>query len=158
MTKENMIEVQSLLMRLGALLLPDHFEVPADYEPTSSENRKKKPKIPFSIDPELLDNLELPDKDISITEFCRAVNGMIDMEAMKRLTPVHMNTQLKKMGILGEKKDDSGRSETVTTEHSLEYGISSVSGMYNGREYEKIIYDEQGKRFLVDNLPDILEV
>jgi|GEM_PF-6400167 len=112
----------------------------------------------FMITPEEKTRIVLPDGKIGVNEFARCVNKVINPEQSKNLTGVDLNKQLKKMGILSEKELEEGKRRTVINDQSKEYGIETEPRSFNGTEYEKIVFNEKGKSFLLENLEKIMEV
>ncbi|ATW26628.1 hypothetical protein [Candidatus Formimonas warabiya] len=115
----------------------------------------KKPGA-FIISQEEKSKIELPPGKIGINEFAKAVNKVIDANRSKRITGTEINKQLKKMGILGEEKLENGNTRTVTNDQSHEYGMETEKRNYNGNEYEMVVFNDRGKRFLLENLEKIM--
>lgn len=130
-------------------------EVLKDVVESESRSYKKK-LVSFSINEEEKRMVKLPEGKIGISDFAKCVNQVINPFKSKKLTGVELNRQLKKMGILSEGEADNGSTRTVTNEKSGEYGIESEARSYNGRQYEAVLFNEQGKRFLLDNLEKIM--
>lgn len=110
----------------------------------------------FSITKEEKMQVVIPDRNIGITEFTKCINSVIDLNRSKKLSPVEVNKQLKKMGILGEEITEKGNKRTVINEKSKEYGIEMESRNFNGKIYDVVVFNEEGKKFLLENLEDIL--
>lgn len=110
----------------------------------------------FVITEEEKQRVALPENKVGVTEFAKRVNMVIDPYKSRRLTGAELNRQLKRMGILGETAGADGKSRTVVNEKSGEYGIETETRSYNGSEYEMIVFNEAGKRFLLDNLEKIM--
>ncbi|MFZ5944905.1 MAG: hypothetical protein ACOYVD_12390 [Bacillota bacterium] len=117
----------------------------------------QKPPI-FTITQEEKEKIKLPEGKIGINEFAKCVNNVLDLSRSKKLTGVVLNKQLKKMGILGEEILPDGKTKTVLNSHSPEYGIESETREFNGNLYEKIVFNEKGKNFLLNNLESIMEI
>lgn len=111
----------------------------------------------FIITPEEKLKVEFPEGSIGVNEFSRCINSVIDINKSKRLTGVELNKRLKKMGILSERVNDEGRINTITNEKSSEYGFEMVRASFNGREYDKVVINDKGKKFLLDNLEKIMD-
>ena len=60
------------------------------------------------------------------------------------------------MGILSEAETTDGKKRMTITDKSSQYGILSETRTYNNNEYEMVVFNEQGKKFLLDNLEDIV--
>lgn len=111
----------------------------------------------FIITPEEKSRVALPEGKIGISEFVRCINNVIDRTRSRKLTAVDINSRLKKIGILGEEKGESGKSRTILNEKSSRYGIETEVRNYNGKEYEAIVFNDTGKKFLIENLEKIME-
>lgn len=98
-----------------------------------------------------------PVGDIGLSEFTRVVNETLDLEKMKKLTVNKFTMIMKENGILGEKSAESGRRRTVCIEESAQYGFYMAKASYNGREYEKVMINEEGKNFLREHFADLFE-
>lgn len=57
---------------------------------------------------------------------------------------------------MAEETGPTGAVGTRVLPLSAKYGIHLVKREYNGVEYDQVVYDDQGKRFLLDNLERIL--
>ncbi len=112
--------------------------------------------LKFSITPEEKSKIELPVQKIGVNEFAKSVNKVIDVHRSKKLSGVELNRQLKKMGILAELITEDGKTRTVINERSMEFGIETEKRVYNGNEYEMILFNDKGKKFLLDNLEKIM--
>ncbi len=111
----------------------------------------------FVITGEEKSRIELPQDRIGVNEFAKCVNKVLDLNRSKTLSGMEINKKLKKMGILGEEVLPDGKKRTVLTAKSLEYGLESEKRNYNGNEYEMVLFNEKGKKFLLDNLEKMLE-
>jgi len=114
-------------------------------------------QLPYKFPPDLAERVKLPPEMIGVNTFSRAVNDVIDPTVCKKITGHALNLQLKKMGILCEIKDNNGRTRTVTNEKSAEYGIQTELREFEGRTYEKVVFNDAGKRFLLEHLQEIMD-
>lgn len=67
-----------------------------------------------------------------------------------------MNKGLKRLGILSEAVED-GKKRTVTNEISKDYGFFSEKRSYDGREYDMVLINNEGKKYILDNIEKIME-
>ncbi|HWL11520.1 MAG TPA: hypothetical protein VNQ57_00920 [Ureibacillus sp.] len=111
----------------------------------------------FRITDEQLEAVVLPPESIGINEFAKRVNAVIDASVSKRITGMMINKKLKAMGILSEEVDEEGHRRTVANDASEGYGIESSTRTFNGRQYEKVLFNEVGKAFLLKNLREWME-
>ncbi len=98
----------------------------------------------------------LPESKIGVTEFAKRINFVIDPMKSRKLTGTDLNKQLKKMGVLSEEKGEDGKPRTIINDKSGTYGIETEKRSFNGREYEMIVFNDQGKKYLMDNLEKIM--
>ncbi|HET6418982.1 MAG TPA: hypothetical protein VFG19_02430 [Geobacteraceae bacterium] len=117
----------------------------------------KKPSA-FVITIEEKKRIELPQERIGVNEFAKCVNKVLDLNRSKTLSGMEINKKLKKMGILGEEALPDGKKRTVLTARSYDHGVETEKRNYNGNEYEMVLFNEKGKKFLLDNLETIMEI
>lgn len=113
--------------------------------------------LPYKFPSNLAESVKLPPEMIGVNTFSRAVNDVIDPTVCKMLTGQALNLQLKKMGILSEEKDNNGTTRTVPNEKSAEYGIQTELREFDGRTYEKVVFNDTGKKFLLEHLQEIMD-
>jgi hypothetical protein len=105
---------------------------------------------------EQLSMIELPSGKIGVNTFARAINAVIDLNQSKKLKGLMINKKLKLIGILSETIDKDGKKRTTTNDKSEGYGIESVTKLFNGQEYEQVVFNDNGKEFLLKNIVDIM--
>ncbi len=111
----------------------------------------------FIITPEQKSQVRFSPGKIGVNEFSRNINECIDLSRSKRLTGVELNRRLRKMGILGEIPGEKGKTRTTLNGSSAEYGFETEIKSYNGVEYEAVVINDKGKRYLLDNIETIME-
>jgi hypothetical protein len=112
--------------------------------------------IPFTITPTQKKTIKLTEGKIGVNEFSRCVNRCLDSESSKKLTGVEINKRLKKMGILSEEKLPDGKTHTTVNADSGKYGFETEHRIYKNEEYEKVVMNDAGKKYLLDNLETIM--
>ncbi|MCR4436087.1 MAG: hypothetical protein QHH06_13735 [Clostridiales bacterium] len=112
--------------------------------------------LPFVITPEEKARIVLPEEKIGVNTFAKCVNSVINPAISKKLTGMALNSQLKKMGILREVKTEQGKIRTTVNDKSAEYGIEIEEVAYNGNVYHKIVFNQKGKKYLLDHLEEIM--
>ena len=60
------------------------------------------------------------------------------------------------MGILSEIISDSGKTRTITNETSAKFGFEMEKRKFNGVEYEMVLINENGKKYLLQNIETIM--
>ena len=111
----------------------------------------------FSITPEQKNMVRFTPGKIGVNEFSMNINECIDLSRSKKLTGVELNRRLKKMGLLGEVDTGDGKKRTTLSDESLKYGFETERRSYNGVEYEMVVINDYGKRYLLDNIEAIME-
>lgn len=101
--------------------------------------------------------IQLPPGRIGINEFAKCVNRVIDLNKSRKVSGVELNKRLKRMGILSEESLEDGRKRTLPGENPQDFGIEMEKRNYNGSEYEMVLFNDRGKKYLLDNLESILE-
>lgn len=111
--------------------------------------------MPFSITPEQISRIELPEGKIGVNEFSRCVNEVLDING-KKLTGVELNKRLKQNGVLSETTNEEGKIVTTTNPNSCQYGFETEHRSKNGREFEMILINAAGKKYLLDNIEKLI--
>lgn len=124
----------------------------------TANRRRQSPRNTFNITIEELAQVKLPDYSVGINEFAKHINQAIDSETVKGISGAQINSRLKVLGILDEKVDETGKKLTVVNEESKKYGVEVVPGEFNGRKYEKIVFNQKGKQYLLEHFMDIMEL
>ena len=119
--------------------------------------RSKKNKMTeFIITPEQKEMVEFPPGRIGVNEFSKCINRCIDINISKKLTGVELNKRLKKLGILSEESTQDGKTRTIINEKSIEYGFESERRSYNGNDYDMVVINDNGKKYLSENIESIM--
>jgi hypothetical protein len=69
-----------------------------------------------------------------------------------------LNKRLKKLGILGEESTIEGKMRTVINEKSAQFGFEAERKSYNGVEYDMVVINNVGKKYLLENIENIMVV
>jgi len=121
----------------------------------SSKISGPRPKV-FVITMEQKSKVRFPEGKIGVNEFSRCVNMCIDPNKSKRLTGAEINKRLKALGILSEETTETGKTRTVINDNSINYGFESQRKSYNGVEYDMVVMNDKGKKYLLDNIEEIM--
>lgn len=119
-----------------------------------TSRRKRHNKVVLTS--EQLESVVLPKGPIGINEFARAVNLVIDESISKKLTGTAINRKLKEIGVLSEEKLENNKTRTVVNDNSIAYGIESMESYYNGEPYQRIVFNDLGKEFLMKNIINLM--
>ena len=112
----------------------------------------------YVITQEQLATVELPNHPIGINDFCNRVNEKLDLSISKKISGKVLNDRLKQLGILSEEITEEGKKRSIINHTSASYGISTIERSFNGRPYQQVVFDDIGKKFLLRNLYNLLEV
>lgn len=110
----------------------------------------------FFITPEQKERIRFTSGKIGVNEFSKNINECIDLSRSKKLTGVELNRRLKKMGVLGDADAGGGKKRTALSDESAKYGFEMERRSYNGVEYEMVVINDDGKRYLLDNIETIM--
>lgn len=119
-------------------------------------NRNTKSPNRFSITEEEKNLVRLPQGNIGVNEFTRCINNVIDLNRSKKLSGVELNKQLKAIGLLSEQRLEDGKTRTIINDKSGDYGIETEKRNYNGNDYDMVVFNDKGKRYLLDNIDKIM--
>lgn len=137
----NAASIIDLLLKLG-------------FNSTYSDKRKK---LNFYISPEKLEKIEISKKPIPISVFTYKINEHIDDSKMKKLKASQITAWLMNEGYLDEIENEDGKKFKVLTEKSSSIGISAQERTSEyGNNYKVNLYSEDGQRFIIANLDNIL--
>lgn len=130
----------------------------ADYISKEIEKKNTPHKKPteFLLTKAQFEEIILPPGKIGVSDFAKAVNRVIDSTISKKLNGATINKKLKELGILAEEVDEEGHHRTVTNDKSEGYGIESVTRNFNGREYQKVVFNDLGKEFLLKKIQQLM--
>jgi hypothetical protein len=120
-------------------------------------SKKSRKKREFIITPEQKGLVAFPPGKIGIAAFSRCINDVLDSNISKKVTGVVINKKLKKLGIMGEEKTQDGHTRTITNNKSIEYGFESKRRSFNGSEYDQVLINDDGKKFLLDNIEMLMQ-
>jgi hypothetical protein len=120
--------------------------------------KNRRNALGFVITPEQKYKIVLPEGKIGVNGFSKCINLCINQVESKRLTGVEINKRLKKMGILAEESTEEGKTRTITNEKSIQYGFEMVKKNFNGVEYDMVLINDIGKKYLLENLEVIMAV
>lgn len=114
-------------------------------------------ELSYHFPDEVMKKVKLPAEKIGVNAFAKYVNEATDPALCKRLSGFALNNQLKKIGILSDETGASGKRRTVTNDKSEQYGMEIVTAIFNGSTYEKVVFNDKGKEFLLGHLQEIMD-
>lgn len=114
-------------------------------------------KSGFMITPEEKSRVKFPEGNIGINDFAKSINAVTDVSFCKRITGVEITKGLKRAGVLSEISVGENKTRTVTNARSSSYGFEMERRDFNGVDYEMVVMNEQGKRYILDSLEELLK-
>ena len=124
-------------------------------------SRQRNKNIPapteFIITSEEKEKVVFPEGKIGVNLFSSCINDVLDLNRSKNLSGAALNRQLKNLGILSEEKTRDGKTRTIINEKSAEFGFESITREFEGRSYEQVMINDKGKKYLLENLEDIMK-
>ena len=124
---------------------------------SKSKDRNLPEPTEFVITSEEKQKVIFPDNKIGVNDFSRGINEVIDLNKSKKLKGSDLNKHLKVLGILSEEKTRDGKTRTIINEKSSEFGFESEKKEFEGRTYFQVLINDKGKKYLLENLEDILK-
>ena len=113
-------------------------------------------RTPFAIAPEQLARFEYAEYGISITEFTKRVNALINTEQMNELKSKAVSEWLVEAGLLTNViVNNKTRRKPSPQGESIGIYTEQRSGQYG--TYEGVFYSPKAQRFIVDNIDTIIE-
>lgn len=111
---------------------------------------------PFYITDEELARVEISDRPVSISLFVKAVNDAATHPGRKKLAVITVTSWLTKEGYLQAQETEPGKHRKVLTDKSASIGMSSEMRETARGAFEIMLYDKNAQRFLIENIPNIL--
>lgn len=109
-------------------------------------------KAPFALTAEQAAQFAYSEQPLRISEIVKAINSLIDPEAMKALQTTTITGWLVEIGMLKQSLAQNGRKITLPTERGSALGISTEYRNTGAYSYEAVIYDINAQHFILDNL------
>ncbi|MDI9476717.1 MAG: hypothetical protein WBJ17_02690 [Natronincolaceae bacterium] len=111
----------------------------------------------FIITGEQKNDVVFTEGNIGVNEIAKCINQQINPLMSKKVSGMAINNGLKRLGILSEAIDDLGKKRTTTNEKSVDYGFQLEKRNYNGVEYYMVVIDDKGKKYILDNIEEIMK-
>lgn len=172
--KEQILKVKEILLKMAGGIDPIHGEVISEESFLNDPNiirsfyytvdvlehvvqgtLYKRQTSTFHITQEQINKVVLPEGKIGVSDFTNCINAVLDIQD-KKVNSTDLNRRLRLMQILDESKGEDGRVKTIIGVQSHQYGFESERRSFHGHEYDKIVINDQGKRFLLENLERIM--
>ena len=112
--------------------------------------------VDFSITPEQLARVPIPDRPVRITELADALHQAVGNPQMKKPAVKRITDWLVGKGLMTQITGPDGKLHRVPTAQGLEMGMSTRLRQSRDGEYQAVFYDSRMQRFLLDHLDAIL--
>ena len=120
--------------------------------PKPTKRRSK----PFFLDEERRALLQTSETPCSVQEIAAEVNGVIDGEQMRPLSPKQISKWLLNMGFVEYLAASNGKRYKMPTEQGREIGITAEERMGYYGTYYALSFDRSAQQFIFDNLEAIV--
>ena len=111
----------------------------------------------FAITPEQKEDVVFTDGDIGVNEIAKCINKSINPLVSRKVSGMLINKGLKRMGILTETETYDGKKRTTINDISQDYGFTEIKRNFDGREYMQVVANDMGKKFVLDNIEEIMD-
>ena len=118
-------------------------------------SRVKKNK--FKITAEELEKFAFSDRPITISEITKRINDIADTENSKKLSHNTITSWLSEIGMLKEMINTAGKKRKRPTAEGAELGIFVEERMGQNGIYHVVVYNKSAQKFIVDNIPSVVE-
>lgn len=125
---------------------------------TKSAKSTRTPKTAFQLTPEQISKYEFTKVPISASEIVKKINGLIDIDSMKRLQYKDVTAWLIEEQYLYEEKTLKGSGLKRPTELGMQIGISTEmrTGMYG--TYAVVVYNNIAQAFILEKINEIIDL
>ena len=118
-------------------------------------SRVKKNK--FKITAEELEKFAFSDRPITISEITKRINDIADTENSKKLSHNTITSWLTEIGILNETINTAGKKSKRPTAEGAELGIFVKEVTSQNGTFNVVFYNKSAQKFIVDNIPSVIE-
>ncbi len=119
--------------------------------------KKATKKIPFALSMEQRASVPFSSTPLPISKFTDLLNGMVDLNVMKKLPATAVTGWMVEKGFLQVLELPDGRHSKRPTPQGEQIGLSTEQRQGASGPYIVVLYDASAQHFIVDNLDDILE-
>ena len=118
-------------------------------------SRVKKNK--FKITAEELEKFEFSDRPIPVSEITKRINDIADTENSKKLSHNTITSWLSEIGMLKEMINTAGKKSKRPTAEGAELGIFVKEVTSQNGTFNVVFYNKSAQKFIVDNIPSVIE-
>ena len=118
-------------------------------------SRVKKNK--FKITAEELEKFEFSDRPIPVSEITKRINDIADTENSTKLSHKTITSWLSEIGMLNEMINTAGKKSKRPTAEGAELGIFVKEITSQNGTFNVVVYNKSAQKFIVDNIPSVIE-
>ena len=118
-------------------------------------SRVKKNK--FKITAEELEKFAFSDRPITISEITKRINDIADTENSTKLSHKTITSWLSEIGMLKEMINTAGKKSKRPTAEGAELGIFVKEVTSQNGTFNVVFYNKSAQKFIVDNIPSVIE-
>lgn len=118
-------------------------------------SRVKKNK--FKITAEELEKFEFSDRPIPVSEITKRINDIADTENSTKLSHNTITSWLSEIGMLKEMINTAGKKSKRPTAEGAELGIFVKEVTSQNGTFNVVFYNKSAQKFIVDNIPSVIE-
>lgn len=118
-------------------------------------SRVKKNK--FKITAEELEKFEFSDRPIPVSEITKRINDIADTENSTKLSHNTITSWLSEIGMLNEMINTEGKKRKRPTAEGAELGIFVKEVTSQNGTFNVVFYNKSAQKFIVDNIPSVIE-
>lgn len=118
-------------------------------------SRVKKNK--FKITAEELEKFAFSDRPITISEITKRINDIADTENSTKLSHNTITSWLSEIGMLKEMINTAGKKSKRPTAEGAELGIFVKEVTSQNGTFNVVFYNKSAQKFIVDNIPSVIE-
>ncbi len=120
---------------------------------------RKQPRLPaFAISEETLAQVPVSEKPVTITEFTKTINALIDQQQVDKLKTASLLEYLDRHGFLEMRPLPNGRSTRQPTQIGQQLGIGLEERQGADGPYTATVYSSKAQRFLLKHMDEIVEI
>lgn len=120
---------------------------------TASRAKKNK----FRITAEELEKFAFSDKPIPVSEITKRINDIADTENSTKLSHHTITSWLSEIGMLNEMINKEGKKSKRPTADGSDLGIFIEERTGQNGTYHVVVYNKSAQKFIVDNIPSVIE-
>lgn len=118
-------------------------------------SRVKKNK--FKITAEELEKFAFSDRPIPVSEITKRINDIADTENSTKLSHNTITSWLSEIGMLNEMINTEGKKRKRPTAEGAELGIFVKEVTSQNGTFNVVFYNKSAQKFIVDNIPSVIE-